>query len=87
MKDAELLLGSVGVLTVLLALVLFWRALRALLGFVLRAGVGGGALAALSTLGAPFHLHLGVNAFNLVLLGLLGGPGFGLLLLLNRLLW
>jgi inhibitor of the pro-sigma K processing machinery len=41
----------------------------------------------LSTLGAPFHLHLGVNAFNLVLLGLLGGPGFGLLLLLNWLLW
>lgn len=85
MRDAQLLLGAVAVLGVLLVLTLFWRVLRALLGFVLRAFLGGGALAALSA--APLGLHLGVNAFNLCVIGLLGAPGLGLLLLLDWLLW
>lgn len=85
MRDAELLLGALGVLGVFLAVVLFWRVLRALLGFALRALLGGGALAALGSV--PLGLHLGVNAFNLCVVGLLGAPGLGLLLLLDRLLW
>ena len=86
MKDAQLLLGALAVLGVLLGVALFWRWLRLLLRFTLRAGLGGGVLAALGALGGPLGLHLGVNAFNLTLLGLLGAPGLGLLLLLNWLL-
>lgn len=85
MRDAQLLLGAAAVLGVLLVLTLFRRVVRALLGFALRAGIGGGVLAALGS--APLGLHLGVNAFNLCVMGLLGAPGLGLLLLLDWLLW
>lgn len=41
------------------------------------------ALAALSPLGSLVGITLGVNLTNALTLGLLGLPGFGLLLLLN----
>ena len=43
-------------------------------------------LAALGLLSEPLGLHLGVNLFNVSVIGLLGAPGLGLLLLLNWLL-
>lgn len=49
----------------------------------LRTGVGMGALALFSGLGEAIGVHLGVNLVNGLLLGLLGAPGFGLLLMLH----
>lgn len=86
MSDAQVLLGVLALLLGVLSLLLLRRALAALLRFVLRALAGGGVLAALGALSAPLGLSLGVNWFNLTLLGLLGAPGLGLLLLLNWLL-
>lgn len=51
--------------------------------FGLRTGVGMGALALFSGLGEAIGVHLGVNLVNGLLLGLLGAPGFGLLLMLH----
>jgi len=48
-----------------------------------RTGAGMGALALFSGIGEVIGVHLGVNLFNGALLGLLGAPGFGLLLMLH----
>ena len=86
MRDAPFLFWTLGALAALLILALCWRALRWLLRFALRAGVGGGLLAALGPVSGALGIHLGVNLFNLSVIGLLGAPGLGLLLLLNWLL-
>lgn len=57
--------------------------MRGLSRFTLRTGVGMGALALFSGVGEAIGVHLGVNLVNGALLGLLGLPGFGLLLLLH----
>ena len=49
----------------------------------LQTGVGLGALALFSGIGESIGVHLGVNLVNGLLLGVLGVPGFGLLLMLN----
>ena len=49
----------------------------------LRTGLGLGALALFSGVGETIGVHLGINLFNGLLLGLLGAPGFGLLLMLH----
>lgn len=67
------------VLAALAGLVLLRRPLAALLRLGVR-WVGG--LAALALL-QPLGLSLGVNPVNALVLGVLGAPGFGLLLLLQ----
>ena len=49
----------------------------------LRTGLGLGALALFSSVGEAIGVHLGVNLVNALLLGVLGAPGFGLLLMLH----
>ena len=49
----------------------------------LRTLVSLGALAAFHPLGAALGCALGINLANALVMGLLGAPGFGLLLLLN----
>ena len=66
---------------VLVAALVLRRVLARLVRLVLRVAVGLGALAVLSQ-AAPFTgLHLGVNLVNALVLGVLGAPGFGLLLM------
>ena len=48
-----------------------------------RTGLGMGALALFGSVGEMIVVHLGVNLFNGLLLGMLGAPGFGLLLMLH----
>ena len=48
-----------------------------------RTGVGIAFLALWSQVGGMLGLSLGVNLFNALVLGLLGIPGFGLLLMMN----
>lgn len=65
------------------ALLLLRRPAARLLRLALRSSVGLAALALFSQLGRLFGVRLGVNLINALVLGLLGAPGFGLLLLLQ----
>lgn len=74
------LLGSVGLL---LVVALLRKPLAALLRLVGRTGLGLCFLAVFAPVGEFLGAGLGVNLFNALVLGLLGGPGLGLLMLLN----
>ena len=68
------------------ALLLLRRPAARLLRLALRSSVGLAALAAFSQIGHLVGINLGVNLVNALILGLLGLPGFGLLLMLQWLL-
>ncbi len=72
-----------GTLGVALLLVLFRRPLRGLLRLMARTGTGLAFLAVFSPIGQFLGSALGVNLFNALVLGVLGAPGFGLLLMLK----
>ena len=76
-------IGGLMLLPILLAL---HRPLERLIRLAARTGVGLAVLAVLSQAGALIGVHLGVNLFNALVLGLLGVPGLGLLLMLNWML-
>ena len=78
-------LGAWGLAGLLLcaALLLLRRPLVWLLRLVLRSSVGLAVLAILSPLGGSMGISLEVNLVNALVLGLLGVPGFGLLLMLQ----
>ena len=65
------------------ALLLLHRPLIHLIRLAVRSSVGLAILALLSQVGHMVGISLGVNLTNALLLGLLGIPGFGLLLLLQ----
>ena len=70
-------------LLLLAVLALLHRPLGKLLRLVGRSSVALAFLAALSQMESVLGIHLGVNLFNALVLGILGIPGFGLLLLLQ----
>ena len=72
-----------GGLIVALILVLLHRPLKGLVRLLGRTGIGLGALYVLSYLGSFIGVALGVNLTNALVLGVLGVPGLGLLLLLH----
>lgn len=72
-----------GGLILALILALLHKPLKGLVRLLARTGVGLAALYALSPVGAFIGVGLGVNLTNALVLGVLGVPGFGLLLLLN----
>lgn len=74
------ILGGGAVLIGVLAL---HRPLESLLRLAGRTAVGLGVLALLGQVGGWLGIHLGVNLFNALILGLLGIPGLGLLLMMN----
>lgn len=57
--------------------------MRAAGKFTVRTGLGLGALSLFSGAGESIGVYLGVNLVNAAVLGALGLPGCGLLLLLN----
>jgi inhibitor of the pro-sigma K processing machinery len=65
----------------LVILLLLGKPVATLLKLLARSALGAGVLAVLST-AAPF-LGLGVNGWNACVLGLLGAPGLGLLLMMK----
>ena len=65
------------------ALLLLRRPVARLLQLALRSSVGLAVLALFSQVGHLIGVSLGVNLVNALVLGLLGIPGFGLLLLLQ----
>ena len=70
-------------LLLLAALALFHRPLGRLLRLAVRYSVGLAALALFSQVGHLIGVDLGVNLVNALVLGVLGAPGFGLLLMLQ----
>lgn len=72
-----------GVVAVLAALVIFRRALSGLLKLLGRTAAGLAGLFAFSHVGGLIGVSLGVNLLNALVVGVLGVPGFGLLLMLN----
>lgn len=75
----------VGGVLLLLALLLFHKSLQALCRILVRTLAGMIALALFSPIGQLLGISLGVNLGNGLVLGLLGAPGFGLLLMLHLL--
>lgn len=80
MSTLPWLLGSLGVV---MAVALLRRPLGSLLRLTGRAGLGLCFLTVFAPIGQFLGAGLGVNLFNALILGVLGAPGFGLLLLLN----
>lgn len=74
------LLGSLGLIV---ALALLKRPLSGLLRLLGRTGAGLACLALFAPVGQFFGASLGVNLVNALVLGVLGAPGFGLLLMLR----
>ncbi len=79
MMAERLLYGTLAVLAVVFVLLVFRKAVKMLLGVILRSVLGLFALA----VGQAAGLTLGVNVVNALILGVLGLPGFGLLLLVQ----
>ena len=75
--------AGLGLLTALLVLLALHRWLFRLAGLALRTLLGVLFLQLLVVLGHPLGMVLGVNLFNALVLGVLGLPGFGLLMLLS----
>ena len=65
------------------ALLLLRRPVARLLQLALRSSVGLAVLALFSQVGSFVGIKLGVNLVNALILGALGAPGFGLLLMLQ----
>ena len=68
------------------ALLLLRRPAARLLRLILRSGLGLAVLALFSQAGRLIGVTLGVNPWNSLVLGTLGAPGFGLLLMVQYLL-
>lgn len=68
------------------ALLLLHRPVALLLRLLLRSGAGLAVLALLSQVGHLMGISLGVNLVNALVLGLLGAPGLGLLLMMQWML-
>ena len=66
-----------------LALAVLRRPMARLLGWIARSSVGLAVLALLAPVGPLVGVRLGVNLVNAGVLGLLGPPGLGLLLMLQ----
>ena len=70
-------------LLLLAGLTLLRRPLGQLLRLAVRSSVGLAVLALFSQVGPLIGVSLGVNPVNALVLGILGAPGFGLLLMLQ----
>ena len=65
------------------ALLLLRRPVALVLRLLLRSGVGLAVLALLSQVGNLIGVSLGINLVNALVLGLLGAPGLGLLMMMQ----
>ena len=76
-------LWGLGVFASLLFLIMLRKVLVKAVKLLLRTAAGAGVLALLAQTGGALGVQLGVNLCNALVLGVLGAPGFGLLLMLN----
>ena len=85
-RPNELAVWTGAGLTLCVLLLILRRPLAALLRLVLRSSLGLAALAVFARFSPFLGITPGVNLANALVLGLLGLPGFGLLVLLCRIL-
>lgn len=76
-------LHLLAVLVGIFSILLFWNQLKGLVRLAGRTAAGLAALALFSPVGNWLGVSLGVNLVNALVLGVLGVPGFGLLMMLN----
>lgn len=76
------ILGAVGVVAVL---ALFFKPFRVIMQGVFRTLLGFAGLIAVNFAGSAIGFGVGVNLVNALIVGLLGIPGLGTLLILNAL--
>ena len=79
----KIALGLVLLFLVVMCLRLFAAPLKLALKVLLNSALGFGAVWLLNLTTAVTGLALGLNLFNAVIIGILGIPGFGLLLLVQ----
>lgn len=79
----KIALGLVLLFLVVVCLRLFAAPLKLALKVLLNSALGFGAVWLLNLTTAATGLSLGLNLFNAVIIGILGIPGFGLLLLVQ----
>lgn len=79
----KIALGLVLLFLVVVCLRLFAAPLKLALKVLLNSALGFGAVWMLNLTTAVTGLSLGLNLFNAVIIGILGIPGFGLLLLVQ----
>ena len=79
----EVLVALAGTVGILFLLAVLRRPIQGLFRLGVRTGAGLCALAIFSPIGSWLGAGLGVNLFNALVLGALGAPGFGLLLMLK----
>lgn len=79
----KIALGLTLLFLVVVCLRLFAAPLRLALKVVFNSALGFGALGLLNLTTAVTGLSLGLNIFNAAVIGILGVPGFGLLLLVQ----
>lgn len=83
MTEQQILLSGLAFFCVLLLMVLLRKPLLYLFSLVARTALGCGLLALLAPVGQSLGIHLGVNLFNSLVIGLFGLSGLGLLVLLD----
>lgn len=72
-----------GGLVLVVAMAALQKPLRGLVRLLARTGMGLAVLWLFGRVGGLIGVTLGVNLFNALVLGVLGAPGFGLLLMLS----
>lgn len=83
MTEQQVVMSAAVVFAGVLGLLMMRKAIGQAARLVLRTAVGGGVLALLAPIGGVIGIQLGVNLYNALVIGVLGAPGLGLLLMLN----
>lgn len=81
--DEKTLYIALAVGTAAVLALLMRKILGKLFKIAFRMALGGGFLTLIAPFGDTLGLHLGVNLWNLLVIGFLGMPGVGLLMLLE----
>lgn len=84
--DAKIYLYIIGIIIACVLIVIFAKPLRALIKIAVNSAIGGVCIVIFNFVSQLFGFFIGVNALTAVTVGILGAPGFVMLLLLQLIL-
>jgi len=84
-NDQEIVLYILGLIVMLVVVTLFKKPVKFILKLVVNTFLGGLALMLLNTFGSAINLSIGVNPITAFTCGVLGLPGFVLLIIIKLL--
>lgn len=84
--DAKIFLYITGIIIACVLIVVFAKPLRALIKIAVNSAIGGVCIVIFNFVSQLFGFFIGVNALTAVTVGILGAPGFVMLLLLQLIL-